>query len=290
MRLVLVFVSMIAVTSQAAAQGSAGPVTCTITQAATALPKDVRETSGLALGSRPGVMWTHNDGNVAHLYAVGEAGQVHAQLPISGVRLQDWEDIESGVCDGGFCLYAADIGDNDANRSSIAIHEILEPALSASQLTVRRTIQAVYADGAQDAEAMFRTSNGDFYIVTKGRHRGVALYRLHPAELEGAMGTLRLVRQLAAQPADQRDRVTAATASPNGEWVAIRTYRTLDLYRTADLLNNGAPAITFSLTGLQEKQGESVTLDNAGNLWTTSEAEKSKDAPTMAKLSCAIPR
>ena len=125
-------------------------------------------------------------------------------------------------------------------------------------------------------------------MVTKGRQKAIALYRL---DATGATtGRLRRVRQLAARPGDQRDRVTAANASPNGEWVAIRTYRNLWLYRTRDLLGGNAPAVSFPLASLREKQGEAIAVDDAGNLWMTSEAEQSRDAPTLARLSCRLPR
>jgi hypothetical protein len=290
MRGVLILALFVGAVEQGAAQAVLGPTTCSISKTSVVLPKTLRETSGLALAGRnQGLMWTHNDGTTPQLYALDSNGVIRGQLQVTGVGLQDWEDMDSGACEGGHCLYIADIGDNDGNRTSVAIHEIAEPVLPATQTTVRRTLRASYADGAQDAEAMFRMPNGDFYVVTKGRHRAVGLYRWHHSE-SGDAGTLRLVRQLAAQPGDQLDRVTAATASPNGEWVAIRTYRNLDLYRTSDLLNKAGPALTFSLVGLNEKQGESITLDNEGNIYTTSEAEKSKDSPTLAQLHCAIPR
>ena len=42
--------------------------------------------------------------------------------------MQDWEDIESGSCDEGHCLYVADIGDNDAARADVVIYDRLAPA------------------------------------------------------------------------------------------------------------------------------------------------------------------
>ena len=270
------------------AQGPAGPVACKIEKVAIKLPVAMRETSGLAAGSN-GLLWTHNDGNSPVLYAIDTNGALRAQIQINHAKLTDWEDFESGACDGGLCLYVADIGDNDAARADVAIHEILEPLATAKDVSVRRTLRAKYEDGPRDAEALFRTPTGEFFVVTKGRHGPVTLYRWHqPAS--GDMATLRPVRQLAPHPTDERDRVTAATMSSNGEWVAIRTYRNLDLYRTNDLLANGAPVLSYPLAGLEQKQGESLTLTNNGTIWTTSEAEKSKDVPSLAQLRCALPQ
>ena len=264
--------------------------TCSVASATRALSADVRETSGLARGrTNPDVLWTHNDsGNQPEIYALGEDGTVRARVAVSGVVFTDWEDLEAGSCTAGHCLYIADIGDNAGRRSHISIYELTEPALSATTVAASRVIEARYADGPQDAEALFRLPSGEFYIVTKGRQKSIKLYRLSMAGANGR-GTLQLVREIAPQPSAEPDRVTAATMSPNGEWVAIRTYANLYLYRTADLLQDGGvPAVTYSLLPLAEKQGESITLADDGTLWMTSEAERKKDLPTMASLKCTL--
>lgn len=97
-----------------------------------------------------------------------------------------------------------------------------------------------------------------------------------------------MIREVAPKPADELDRVTSATSSPNGEWVAIRTYRTLYLYRTKELLEEAAPVWKYSLTALREKQGEAVTLDNEGRVWLSSEAENKKDTPTLLQVACTL--
>jgi hypothetical protein len=269
------------------AQGPA--VQCSVAQAAFAIANDVRETSGLAPGIKhQGILWTHNDsGGETEIYGLGLDGTLRTRVRIQNATLLDWEDIEGGRCGTDTCLYIADIGDNFGVRPFITIYELSEPAPGATEVSVARVINASYPDGPQDAEAMFRLPSGDIYIVTKGRQQAVKLFRLSSGGTN-ERAALQLIRELLPKAVDERDRVTAATASPNGEWVAFRTYRTLYLYRTPELLSQGAPYITYSLAPLREKQGEALTLADDGQLWLSSEAENPKDRPTLLRLACPL--
>ena len=264
--------------------------TCSIVTTLQPLPEAVRETSGLVRGRvNADVFWTHNDsGNNPQIFALGPDRAVRARVVLEGASVVDWEDIEGGPCGDGHCLYIADIGDNDGVRKSVSIYEVREPALPATSAKVTRALHVSYADGPQDAEAFFRLPDGELYVVTKGRHKSIKLYRLNKGSAQGH-GTLELVRELAPQPRVEADRVTAATASPNGKWIAIRSYGTLYLYATDELLTGGGkPRVTYSLRSLGELQGESVSLDDDGTIWVTSEAERKKDLPTIGQLKCVL--
>lgn len=276
--------------SRAQSAAAVDSSSCTIAQTSQPLPEEVRETSGLAASrSHEGVLWTHNDsGGEPEIYAVGTDGTLRGRIRVTGVRLTDWEDIETGECEGGACLYIADIGDNAGRRTHVSIYELKEPDPSATEVAAVRTIDVKYSDGPQDAEALFRLPSGELFIVSKGGQGAIKLYR-YSAVGAGGQGTMLLVRELSPPPKSERDRVTAASASPNGKWVAVRTYATLHLYRTEDLLAAGTPVTTYSLTALQERQGESVTLNDDGTLWLTSEAENPKDRPTFARITCVLP-
>ena len=265
---------------------NAGAPACAVVQQLQPLPEDGRETSGLTVGRRhPDLLWTHNDsGFEPFIYELDHNRTLKAFFRVTGGEVTDWDDMEAGECETGSCLYVADIGDNAGARSSVMVYEIPEPELPATEVAPIRTLHVRYPDGAQDAEAFFRLPSGEMYIVTKGRQGTIKLYRL----AAGGGEVLALVREVLPHPENERDRVTAATASPDGKWVAIRTYRTLYIYRTDDLTGDGAAARTFSLVGLNEKQGESVTLANDGSMWLTSEAEDPKDMPMIGRLSCAL--
>jgi hypothetical protein len=262
---------------------------CRIADASRPLPADVGETSGLARGiQNPDLLWTHNDsGGEPEIFALGLDGSLKSRVRITGAQAIDWEDIESGRCGNAGCLYVADIGDNAGRRSSVTIYEIVEPVLPAREQQTQRTMHARYADGPQDAEALFRLPSGELYVITKGRQKTIKLYRLE-AGSDASTGVLQPIREIAPQPHSELDRVTAATASPDGRWIAMRTYATLYLYRTEDLLEGNLAARTFALGQVAERQGESITLDNDGTVWLTSEAENPRDLPTIARLSCTL--
>jgi hypothetical protein len=261
---------------------------CTVNAAAKPLPSQVRESSGLALGRRDaGIFWTHNDaGNTPVVYAVTGDGTLRSQVRVAGARLEDWEDIESGTCGGSSCLFIGDIGDNDAKRSMITVYQVEEPPAGATT-TANATIRtARYPGGPRDAEAMF-VIGGTIYVVTKGRTGPIELYRW--PEGNGTV-TLTKLSELLPKPRNSQDFVTSASASPDGKWVAIRTYRTLYLYKAAELTGSGkATPVTADLTAAGETQGEGVALMNDGTVWLSSEGGGKNRSPVIAKLSCTLP-
>lgn len=284
----------VAVLSIRSANGADQPasqseVTCDVIQPSVALPADVRETSGLARGAS-GVLWTHNDaGGEPELFGFDRNGRQVAHLAVTGARHIDWEDIEAGPCAAGHCLFIADIGDNDGTREHITIYRVPEPAVDAAEVAAT-AFHARFPDRPQDAEALV-AADGSLYIITKGEHGALGLYRFPAAALADAAGTtvLEHVRELGPQPGRRGDRVTAAAASPDGSRIAIRTYDRLYLHDSAALLASAAAedGLTFDLRPLNEPQGEAVALDDDGTVWLTTEAESSGD-PFLTGLSCPL--
>ena len=264
---------------------------CRTIDAGTALPGQVYETSGLAISSDATVLWTHNDrGHEPFLYAVAANGALRARVAVTGTAPVDWEDIEAAPCASGRCLYIADIGDNDTAREHITIYEVTEPALGDQRATAR-AMSARYPDGAHNAEAMFMLPGGDAYIVTKGNDGPTALYRFPAGMRARRDAVLERVRGPMAQARQRRDYVTGAAATPDGRWVAIRTYGALYIHAAEDLLSGtGGEPITVDLTPLGEPQGEGVAIADDGTVWLSSEAEGGGGgAPRLARLSCTLP-
>ncbi|HEX6070181.1 MAG TPA: hypothetical protein VFZ18_10155 [Longimicrobiaceae bacterium] len=264
---------------------------CQIVQPSTALAGGLAESSGVAASrEHTGILWTHNDsGNEAELSAVRASGERVAAVRLRGVRMTDWEDLSLAPCESGSCLYVADIGDGDGRRREIAILRVPEPDPSAATEAVAERFPARYPDGPRDAEAMFILPSGEIHLVTKGRTGGVEIFR-YPLPLRaGETVTLEPVRTLAAgqQPLDQQ--VTGASASPSGDWVAIRTYKTLQLWRTADLLGGeGTPHLVVDLGPLGEPQGEAVALLDDGTVVVTSEGGFPGAVGSVAVLRCQL--
>src|SRR4051812_2424896 len=132
-------------------------------QTGTVQNNSVNEASGIAASRmNSNVLWTHNDsGDSARVFAMTTTGTNLGTYSFSGAGASDWEDIAVGPGPtlGAQYLYAADIGDNGASRSTVQIYRVLEPVVSDVQSPVSTSLSGVatlrfaYPDGARDAES-----------------------------------------------------------------------------------------------------------------------------------------
>src|SRR5688500_4220476 len=140
---------------------------CTVAMKLTALP-ELPEASGVALSRRtPGLLWAHNDSSEPVLFALDTTGAVKGRVRVTGAEVSDWEDVSAGPCPQGSCLYIADIGDNNRARRRVRIYRVPEPRAEDRATQPADIFEAVYPDGAQDAEAAFITGADDLFVVTK---------------------------------------------------------------------------------------------------------------------------
>lgn len=259
--------------------------TCEVIQAPTPLPAEMEETSGLAMAG--GLLWTHNDsGSDPVLYALTPSGQPVGNVPVPGARNLDWEDLAAGPCPSGTCLYIADIGDNEGSRRSVALYRIPVPDSGVAVPEAER-FSFRYPGGGRDAESLFILPAGDPIVVTKGRRHAVAVYR-YPLPLgAGESARVERVRRLSSGPLPRDEQVTGASISPDGDWVALRTYTALLLYRTSELLGGGdASPHTVDLTHLGEPQGEGVAIGENGRIYLTTEGSDGAP-PSFSALDCS---
>jgi hypothetical protein len=110
------------------------------------------------------------------------------------------------------------------------------------------------------------------------------LYRFPASPKPGATVTLQFVRSLT-----ERIRITGAASSSDGRWVALRSNRTLLLYKTEDFVHGGTP-IRIDLTSLKEPQGEGIAFGRSGELYLVSEAGDDATGGTLLRLNCALPK
>lgn len=277
--------------AEPAEEVSAVAPTCEIDGVGSAsLPEEVRETSGLAQSLiDPDIFWTHNDaGNDAEIYALNPLGELVGTVRIQGAELEDWEDIEAAPCENGSCLYIADSGDNDGERDEIVVYRVAEPLANARESVPAVKLRLRFPDGPRDAEALFVHPTAGIHIVTKGRRGPVELYRYPGNERPDQRVTLERVGQLFPYP-DAEDRVTAATTTSQGRWIAIRSYRTLYLFTEEEIRNpESATPREIDLTALDHEQGESISITSDGIAWLTSEAESGGD-PVWSRIRCVFP-
>ena len=270
--------------------GGSADTVCRVTEELRPLPDEVHEASGVAASrTHAGVFWTHNDSGDPVLYAVDSSGTLAGRVRVAGARVEDWEDVSLAPCPGGGdCLYVADVGDNEAERASVTVWRVPEPAPGDAETRPAEAIRLRYPDGAHDAEAMF-VLDGRVHLVTKGETGPVALYRAPANAAPGATATLEKVRELAGGEIKRGERITGADASPDGRWIAVRTLREVAFHPARDFVAGGsAPPRLMDLRDLDEAQGEGVGFAPDGAVLLTSEGGKKSDPATFARLSCAL--
>lgn len=273
----------------AAPQISSSPPQCR-PAAALARVAELPEGSGVAASRRhAGHAWAHNDSGEPILFALNDRGAVVARLRLTGASVEDWEAIAVAPCAaGGSCIYVADIGDNDAERSHITIYRLPEPALSSGTAAVQDVWRASYPDAAHDAEALFVSPTGAMFIVTKGETGPITLYRFPRDARPGT--TVKLQR--VGQPRDggaarSSDRITDGAMSPDGAHVVLRTTRALIFFDAADLTaGNWRERGRVGVEDLGEPQGEGVAFADDKTLYLVGEGGGEKQPGSFARVTC----
>jgi hypothetical protein len=135
------------------------------------LPKDLPESSGLALAA-DGHLWTHQDsGHENILFKITKQSEVLQRIRVPGTSNIDWEDLAR---DTKGHIYIGDFGNNANQRRNLRIFKVGEQTL-----TPVDTIQFAYADQQAfppakphnnfDAEAFFWVED-KLFIVSKNRN------------------------------------------------------------------------------------------------------------------------
>lgn len=275
-------------------EGNGSPVAanaiCEVVQPPVTLPRGLDETSGLAIsGADPETLWSHNDsGGEPELYSIGRDGSRVGTVRVAGARNRDWEDMSAGPCPAGRCLFIGDFGDNEAVRDEVAVYLVPEPDPTGGPTLRAERFPFTYPGGPRDAEAMFVLPSGELYVVSKGRTSNVSLYRYPQPFRRDEVVEMEHVGDLTSTRPELAQQVTSAEASPDGEWVAIRSYAALMLYRSADLLAGRAATSLIDLSPLGEPQGEAVAMYDDGLVVLTSEASGEGPSGTLAVLRCSV--
>jgi hypothetical protein len=274
----------------AAGEESVMPLDCEVASQAK-LPT-LPEASGLALSRRdPNVLWSLNDSGAPTVVALSPSGELLSRVRIAGANVNDWEDVRVAQCGNESCLYIADTGNGGGTqRNDVVVYRVREPLPGDRETAPADVFDAAYPDGEDhESDAVFEL-NGQLFLITKG----------HPAVLFAfprnlTAGTIQTLERIGEIPTagfppgtiPRRYRVTDAEASPDGQWVAIRTNDALLVYRSADLLARRTH--TFWRTDLRflgELRGEGVAISNEGDVYLASE-RVSEGTGTFAHLKCA---
>jgi hypothetical protein len=275
----------------AAAEGSVMPLACELASKSK-LPT-LSEASGLALSRRdPNVLWSLNDSGAPTVIALSPSGELLGRVRITGANVNDWEDVSVAPCGNGSCLYIADTGNGGGTqRNDVVVYRVREPLPSDRETAPVDLFDAAYPDGEDhESDAVFLL-NEQLFLITKGHPAGLFAF---PRDLTA--GTIQTLERMGEIPTagfppgtiPRRYRVTDAEASPDGQWVAIRSNDALLVYRGADLLARRMH--TFRRTDLRflaEPRGEGVAISNEGDVFLVSEGV-SEGMGTFTHLKCAL--
>lgn len=253
----------------------------------------VAEASGLAASRRTsGVLWSHADSysGEPYLYAFDTNGAPKGKVRLPGVKVADWEAVAVGPCGGSSCVFVADIGDNQGERKGITIHRFPEPLPTDQAASSSQSFRATFPDGPHDAEAMFVSSSGEMFVVTKGDSGPIALYRFGSSPSAGGATVLQKVAVLQAGPISRNQWVTDASASRDGKWIAMRTHGAVYFYDAERLMKGDVKApMKFDATSLGEAQGEGLALGLDGALYLAGEGRGKGASGTLRSGVCKLP-
>jgi hypothetical protein len=248
--------------------------------------------SGIAASRRnAGVIYVHNDRNVAQFFAVSEPGALLGTFNVTGAAVEDIEDVAVAHCPAGNCVYLADIGGNINPRTQFAVVRAPEPEVRVDMpggtmsLAGERLVFA-YPDGANhNAESMFIDPNSDtIYVITKvAAGTPSAVYRV-AATFGGGTLTAEKVADLTVPKSTDRE-ASGASVHPCAPAFLLRTYNTLYEFRAAPgaALEAAFTATPTVVPVATETQSEGVTYRSDGRgYFTTTEGSQ----PAINRVTC----
>ena len=290
-RAALLVLIVSALTPAGDAQGPGRPVS---RRTGTFQDSRLRESSGVIASRRHlGLLWTLNDsGGDPVLFFTDTTGAALGTYPVRGASNVDWEALGRGTCGDAVCLVIGDTGDNSERRSMVRLYRMVEPDTAAvAKSGVGPPVESLgvgYPDGPHDVEALYVEPDGAVVLVTKGRHGGILTFRVSASAWgTGRTATATRLDSLPIAPSLTTGRVvTDAAISPDGQLVAVRTYRDVSFFRrdAAGRLHPDPARPVCDIAGL-EPQGEGVDWWDQSTLVLSSE-RVGRSAGTITLLRC----
>ncbi|WP_275976816.1 cell wall anchor protein [Polyangium aurulentum] len=250
----------------------------TVTTVGTVASPAIVEPSGLAASRlTPGVLYVHNEDTTAIVAISTTNASTRGSFTVGNVTPADWEDIATGPCPTGKCIFIGDIGRISANfptpPSTFAVYRIPEPNIGAGQTSGTLTAEGFpfqYPDTPQNAESiMVHPTTGDIYVITKAGSGLSKVYKMpKPLPAPGTMSTLTFVSNLQL-PTNGDTNFASATASaihPCANRFLLRTYYKVYEYRAAAgaAFETAFAATPVSLKDTVEGQGEAIEYEASG--------------------------
>lgn len=278
-------------TAQVVALRPAGAPTCssgdtfasTYTTVGSFTSTDIVEVSGLAASRvNPGILYAHSENN-ANFVAINKATAAIVGNYVAGVFPWDWEDIATGPCPLGKCIFMGDIGRSSGHPppapSIFAVYRMKEPNIALGETSGTITGERFpfqYPDTPQNAETlMVHPTTGDIYVVTKVGTTGLSKVYKYPNPLPAPDTLSTLIHVADVQVplgVDENFRsVTAGTIHPCANRFLLRTYRAVYEFRAplGGAFETAFAASPVTLTDTVEGQGEAIEYEADGSGYFT---------------------
>lgn len=229
-------------------------------------PVAITESSGLVpCRGNTNAFWTHNDGRRRTLYAITRTGQSIAEFFVDAPLVEDWEDIAQ---DDAGNLYLADIGNNDARRTRLAVHQFAEPdpQKPGTAVTVTRSWQLTFPDKPFDCESLFVWKEYGYVISKVFKDAQAEIYRF-PLAATKAPVQLEFVAKLPVTSP-----VTGADVSPDGQMLGLVCKNGAYLFRIDGDVTRAATAAPLRMK-FREGQLEGCCFVPDGLLATSEQRE-----------------
>lgn len=279
-------------TAQVVALRPAGGASCSVgdnfaatyTTVGTVAAPAIVEPSGLAASrTTPGAIYVHNEDTTAIVAISTSNAATLGSFNVAGVTPADWEDVATGPCPAGNCIYMGDIGRASANfpvpPSTFAVYRITEPNIGGGQTSgdlAAEKFPFQYPDTPKDAESiMVHPTTGTIYVITKSSTGLSKVYKFPTLPAPNVMSTLIFVAniQLPTGADPELPKATAAAIHPCADRFLLRTYRRVYEFRAAGAFETAFAATPVVLTDTVEGQGEAIEYDRSGaSYYTMSES------------------
>jgi hypothetical protein len=242
------------------------------------LPATLIESSGL-LAFSDNKLWTHNDsGNSNELFCIDTTAQIIRTLLISNAQNHDREDL---AIDTQGRVYICDTGNNNNNRTNLAIYRIPNPEAIAGNTVTAEIINYSFEDQTSfpptqtqrhyDVEAVVWKSDS-FFLFTKDRSSSfTGITKLYSMSALPGYQVARLLGQFFVDETTSSARITAADINlSTGELVLLTHTRILSFSDYPHSLFFKEKLLDFQFTNTLG-QAEAIAFFTKNKLYVTEE-------------------
>jgi hypothetical protein len=188
------------------------------------LRQDYNELSGVAASKvNAGVLYVHDDNANSAIVITNQKGDDLGRIILDNTQTVNPEDISVGPGPDPTksYIYLADIGDNNSNRSSIAVYRFPEPVISSPSaqteihITAADKIQLKYPSPVNAETILVDPLTKDVFIASKENSKATLYMAPYPQSTSTAI----TLKPVAKMPFDL---LTSGDISPDGTEVLLR--------------------------------------------------------------------